>query len=244
MPRIAAAVAVVAIVGVSIGINIVRFPVVLEMMGAPPQAVETAQPETTPEAVPSEPAVDLSRMAPPDLPDFAPTKTTPIPVPAVDPIAPVPPALAEVYRGVEPVGDPLPALIQTETTEQPSTSTEEPSWTTARADEPNASQVASSDHSVELETRWPAEDAPAMDYASKTSAAEPTFAASQTAWQAERLTEPVVWAKRPGKLITPKLVPVSTNSTVRRLPPVDQTLGEISRNLSDEPLPDYPNTGR
>jgi len=67
MPRIAVAVMVVLTIGVSIGINVARFPVVWDMVNHSPKGVlpQEPLPMPVPPAVPSQEVVDLGDFSPP-----------------------------------------------------------------------------------------------------------------------------------------------------------------------------------
>jgi hypothetical protein len=262
MPRIAMAVAVVVTVGLSIGINIARFPAVWEMVNSP--GVASASPPIASPSASFEPgsAADLSRMAPPGSLGAPPLDAAgPIRVAESAPIATE--DKSDKPGSSEPLPQGVPARLVSAGQPEAETPKDSPSSITAPSSNvvaggekpqtgpsPGTSQpaaaVASGAGCLRGGAAWPAEASPAIKYATN----RPIGGGPPDAYQppTERPLVPVVWPDSPApKANAPVLSTVSTEVKLERLPPVGKEKPipkEDSNRTPGGPIPVYPSTGR
>ncbi|MBN2024513.1 MAG: hypothetical protein JW809_17165 [Pirellulales bacterium] len=246
MPRIAVAVAVVAIVGVSIGINVARFPTVWEMAGQSATASPSRESASGGAPAPSEPIADLSQVAPPETYGLPRADSAPIRPIASEPIAL--PGGAEASAGVDEPSDSAPSLEQGKPAARLISSSggalpgpiEGGSALAGLSDETRGDSPAfGSDHASQSEapptektasattnpsalgdasdqTRWPAEASASMRFAAK-----PAPPAELSPWQPKKALVPVDWGSEPEEDPTSRVLLTSDGRRMERLPPID-----------------------
>jgi len=248
MPRIAVAVAVVAITGASIGINIARHPVVWEMVGAPGQASPSVHAPALPGPITVEPTVDLSQMGPPETPGPYRSDMAPIAPEEDRPGASVgtsPEAQlistrreADSAMGAAGLAD-LPPAVTSPANPGGQDAASEP-WHPVDGLPSPAAPSAPRDPAAE--TRWSAQEAPSIQYAAKPASPSAELSAwrSETPQKPRKAMVPIDWGSESSLSQSDwRTWTTSDGRRIERLPAVDDQNSPADpekRRSADEPI--------
>jgi hypothetical protein len=249
MPRIAAAIAVVVTVTLSIGLNIAQYPSVWDMVASSEHSSQSAEPAQAATADQSSDLADSAPAAQSDTFDYSP-----------------PDAELIVDRDAVPIKH-YSADVDTDrsrgTYRDASYSPEDPAgnpnddWPPADTAEPERGMSASPYRDT---SEWPAEISPSMKYGASVAVSDRDegweSAKRQEQYASRRLVPVTQWGERrdladaSGRSMTASpptpAAPAALSRGVRRLPPVDPSAPihtDESPRLPDAPIPIYPDAG-